>query len=115
MGSFAPSSSFIAIVDIVSKSCVFTVSSIVLKMIFFPALLVFFFPTFNLNFFFSKVKYNAFLCLSFHLIGVLSTSSTIIGVYDMSSTTPLSYILLMFIAHINLAHITITRVSIGVQ
>ena len=65
--------------------------------------------------FFSEVKYKAFLCLLFRLTSVLSTSSIIIGFFHMSSTTPLSYILLVFIAHINLAHITIIRVVIGVQ
>ena len=112
---FAPSSSSIAIVDIVLKSNVFTVFSIVLKRIFFPTLLAFFFSILCLNLSFSDIKYKVFLCLFFCLIGVISTSSTIVGVYDMPSTTPLSYILLVFVSHINLARITIIRVAIGVQ
>jgi hypothetical protein len=43
------------------------------------------FSTLSLNLFFSEVKYKAFLRLLFGLTGVLSTSFTIVSVYDMFS------------------------------
>ena len=72
-------------------------------------------PILSLNLSFSEVKYKAFLRILFHLTGILSTSFIIFGVYDLSSTTPLSYILLVFISHIYLEHIMIIRVAIGIQ
>ena len=72
-----------------SKSSVITVSSIVLKRIFF----LFIWTSL------SKVKYKAFLRLLFRLTFLLFASFTIIGVYDMSSTNSLWCILLVFIFH----------------
>ena len=114
---FAPSSSSITIVVIVSKSSAYIVSSIVFNKFFFPFLLAFFFSTLSLNHSFSEVKYKGFLRLLFDLTGVLSTSSIIIDITDMSSTTPLWCILPMYLSHMNLAFIMnqIICVAIGIQ
>jgi hypothetical protein len=64
-----------------------------------------FFLTLSLNLSFSKIKYKIFLYLL----------SGLIGFYDVSSSTLLSYIFLMFLSHKNLAYITIICVAIGIH
>ena len=93
----------------------FTVSTIVFNIFIFPSLFAFLFSTLNLNLFFSKVKYKAFIRLLLGLTCVLSTFSTIVGVYNVSFISPLSFLFPMCLSYINPAYITIIHVAIGVQ
>ena len=112
---FAPSSSSIAIVDIVSNSSVFTVFFYRTQKNIFPFLTCILLSYTQPQPLFLRSNTQSILRLLFRLTGVLSTCSTIIVVYNIFSITPLSYILLVFRAHLNLVHITIISVVIGIQ